>query len=113
VHNLMKQRFGNVRTPLRDPWVLIHDDGASGVICKRELQAGIEMRTILLRLNDLSRTLIVTSDLPPELSAICEQMAIVIGGRLRAFGMVREVMHGVTSGERLRLNVHEQSCHST
>ncbi|MFN9295908.1 MAG: ABC transporter ATP-binding protein, partial [Planctomyces sp.] len=48
-------------------------------------------RTILLRLAAEGRTLIVTSHILPELSRICDQVAIVAGGKLRAMGALQEV----------------------
>jgi ABC-2 type transport system ATP-binding protein len=49
------------------------------------------MRTILLRLAAEGRTLIVTSHILPELSRICDRIAIVAGGKLRAVGTLQEV----------------------
>ena len=49
------------------------------------------MRNILLRLASEGKTLIVTSHILPELSRICNKVAIVAGGKLRAFGTLQEV----------------------
>ncbi len=83
----MQQRVGIARTLLHDPEVLILDEPANGL----DPQARIEMRDILLRLAADGRTLIVTSHILPELARICDRVAIVARGKLRAFGTLHEV----------------------
>jgi len=83
----MQQRVGIARTLLHKPEVLILDEPANGL----DPEARIEMRNILLRLASEGKTLIVTSHILPELSRICDKIAIVAGGKLRAFGTLQEV----------------------
>lgn len=83
----MQQRVGLARTLLHRPEVLILDEPANGL----DPQARIEMRDVLLRLASEGRTLIVTSHILPELSRICNQVAIIAGGKLRANGTLAEV----------------------
>ena len=83
----MQQRVGIARTLLHNPEVLILDEPANGL----DPEARIEMRAILLRLAGEGRTLIVTSHILPELARICDQVAIVAGGKLRAMGTLQEV----------------------
>ena len=87
----MKQRVGIARTLLHDPEVLILDEPANGL----DPQARIEMREILLRLAEMGKTLIVTSHILPELSRICDLVAIITHGKLRAFGTLDEIMREV------------------
>ncbi len=88
----MKQRVGIARTLLHDPEVLIFDEPANGL----DPKARIEMREILLRLAHSGKTLIVTSHILPELSRICDQVAIITQGKLRAFGTLDEITQQVT-----------------
>jgi ABC-2 type transport system ATP-binding protein len=67
--------------------VLILDEPANGL----DPQARIEMRDLLIRLAKLGKTLIVTSHILPELSRICDHIAILTHGKLRAFGTVEEI----------------------
>ena len=83
----MQQRVGIARTLLHDPEVLIFDEPANGL----DPEARIEMRDLLLRLADLGKTLIVTSHILPELSRICDEVAIISGGKLRASGTMAEI----------------------
>ncbi|MCR9291231.1 MAG: ABC transporter ATP-binding protein [bacterium] len=84
----MQQRVGIARTLLHNPEVLILDEPANGL----DPKARIEMREILLRLAAEGKTLIVTSHILPELARICDTVAIITGGKLRAFGELDEVM---------------------
>ena len=84
----MQQRVGIARTLLHDPEVLILDEPANGLDPKDR----IEMRQLLLQLAARGKTLIVTSHILPELARICNVVAIVTAGKLRAFGTVDEVM---------------------
>lgn len=84
----MKQRLGIARTLLHDPQVLFLDEPANGL----DPHARIEMRDLLLRLAQMGKTLFVTSHILPELSRICDVIAIVAQGKLRAFGTLDQIM---------------------
>lgn len=99
----MKQRVGIARTLLHDPQVLILDEPANGL----DPQARIEMREILLRLAEMGKTLIVTSHILPELSRICNVVAIVTKGKLRAFGELREIMRQINQRRTFEIQLLE------
>src|SRR5439155_1603005 len=83
----MKQRVAIARTLLHDPEVLILDEPANGL----DPQARIEMRRLLLDLAERGKTLLVTSHVLPELARICQRVAIITRGKLRAFGTLEEI----------------------
>jgi len=83
----MKQRVAIARTLLHDPAVLFLDEPTNGL----DPQARIEMRQLLLDLARRGKTLIVTSHVLPELSHVCDRVAIITRGKLRAFGTQEEV----------------------
>ena len=87
----MKQRVGVARTLLHDPEVLILDEPANGL----DPQARIDMRELLLKLSRMGKTLIVTSHILPELARICDVVAIITQGRLRAFGSLERIMREI------------------
>ncbi len=97
----MKQRIGIARTLLHDPEVLILDEPANGL----DPKARIEMREILLRLADSGKTLIVTSHILPELSRICNLVAIITEGKLRAFGTLDQIMKKVTQRRTIEVQL--------
>ncbi|RLS81828.1 MAG: ABC transporter ATP-binding protein [Planctomycetota bacterium] len=83
----MQQRVGLARTMLHDPKVLILDEPVNGL----DPQARIEMRDLLIQLADRGKTLLVTSHILPELARICDRIAIMTHGKLRAYGTVEEI----------------------
>jgi ABC-2 type transport system ATP-binding protein len=83
----MKQRVGLARTLLHDPDVLILDEPANGL----DPQARIELRELLLGLTERGKTFLVTSHVLPELARICQKVAIITRGKLRAFGTLPEI----------------------
>lgn len=97
----MQQRIGIARTLLHDPEVLILDEPANGL----DPEARVEMREILLRLAAMGKTLIVTSHILPELSRICDQVAIITHGKLRAFGPLSEIMRRVSQERTIEVQM--------
>ena len=97
----MKQRVGIARTLLHDPQVLILDEPANGL----DPHARIEMRQIILKLADMGKTIIVTSHILPELSRICSVVAIITGGKLRAFGGLDEIMRDVRQHRMMEIQL--------
>lgn len=87
----MKQRVAIARTLLHDPQVMIMDEPANGL----DPTARVEMRQIILKLSEMGKTIIVTSHILPELSRICNVVAIITHGKLRAFGLLQEIMQEV------------------
>jgi len=87
----MQQRIGIARTLLHDPQVLILDEPANGL----DPQARIDMRLLLLELAKMGKTLIVTSHILPELARVCDLVAIITKGKLRAFGTLDEIMREI------------------
>ena len=83
----MQQRVGLARTLLHDPQVLILDEPVNGL----DPQARIEMRDLMIRLAAFGKTLLVTSHILPELSRICDRVAILTHGKMRACGTVDEI----------------------
>jgi ABC-2 type transport system ATP-binding protein len=83
----MQQRVGLARTLLHDPKVLILDEPVNGL----DPQSRIEMRDLLIELAGQGKTLMVTSHILPELARICQQVAIITNGTLRAFGSVDDI----------------------
>ncbi len=88
----MKQRVGVARTLMHDPPLLILDEPANGL----DPNARIEMRQLLLRLAEMGKTIIVTSHILPELSRICDTVAIITEGKLRAFGPLDQIMRDIS-----------------
>lgn len=97
----MKQRVGIARTLLHDPDVLVFDEPANGL----DPEARIEMRELLLHLAELGKTLIVTSHILPELSRICDQVAIIHNGKLMAFGTLDQILRELEQNRMMEVQL--------
>lgn len=101
----MKQRVAIARTLLHNPEVIILDEPANGL----DPTARVEMRQIILKLAEMGKTIIVTSHILPELSRICNVVAIVTGGKLRAFGKLEDIMRDVRQFRMMELQLLSDS----
>lgn len=101
----MQQRVGIARTLLHDPEVLIFDEPANGL----DPQARIEMRELLLQLAASGKTLIVTSHILPELARICDQVAIITRGKLRAAGALDQIMRDLSQRRTIEVQLLDES----
>lgn len=84
----MKQRVGIARTLMHDPQVMLLDEPASGL----DPRARVQMRTLIRRLADDGKTILVSSHILPELAAICDLIAILHKGRMLASGTIDKVL---------------------
>ncbi|MEY4176569.1 MAG: putative transporter ATP-binding protein YbhF [Planctomycetota bacterium] len=101
----MKQRIGVARTLLHDPEMLILDEPANGL----DPRARIEMRELLLRLAAMGKTLIVTSHILPELARICNVVAMITQGKLRAFGTLDQIMRDIRQRRTFEIQLVDAS----
>ena len=97
----MTQRLGLARVLLHDPQVLLLDEPASGL----DPRARIEMRGLLKRLQELGKTILVSSHILPELADICNRVGIIEYGRLLACGNVQDLLEQVRGRPVIRLRV--------
>lgn len=97
----MKQRLCLARALVHDPAVLLLDEPASGL----DPRARVEMREILRELQQMGKTIVISSHILPELTELCSMIGIIDHGRMRATGPVQEVIRRLTAGRRLRINV--------
>ena len=93
------QRIGLARVLLHEPQVLLLDEPASGL----DPRARIEIRTLLKRLGELNKTVVVSSHILPELADVCTRVGVIEKGHLIVDGNVEEVMR--KARERLVLHV--------
>jgi len=96
------QRIGLARVLLHEPQVLLLDEPASGL----DPRARIEIRTLLKRLGELKKTVVVSSHILPELADVCTRVGMIEKGHLIVDGNVEEVMR--KARERLILHVRIQ-----
>ncbi|MDO4550717.1 MAG: ABC transporter ATP-binding protein [Planctomycetia bacterium] len=87
----MTQRLGLARVLLHDPQVLLLDEPASGL----DPRARIEIRTLLKRLGEMGKTIMVSSHILPELSDVCNKIGIIERGELLVNANVEDVLRQV------------------
>jgi ABC-2 type transport system ATP-binding protein len=74
----MLQRIGIAQSLLHDPDLLIYDEPVSGL----DPLAMQEMRTLLLKLKAMGKTIFLSSHLISEIEKLCDRVAILARGRL-------------------------------
>jgi ABC-2 type transport system ATP-binding protein len=84
----MKQRLSLARALVHDPELLILDEPASGL----DPRARIDLRTLLLTLREMGKTVLISSHILPELQEVCTDVAIMESGRLLAAGAPRDIL---------------------
>lgn len=84
----MQQRLGLARTLVHDPEVLILDEPASGL----DPRARIEVRGILQELQNMGKTILLSSHILSELESICNRVGILEQGTLVAQGSISEIL---------------------
>ncbi len=95
----MKQRLSLARALVHDPEVLILDEPASGL----DPRARIDLRNLLLELQRMGKTVVISSHILPELQEVCSGVAIMEAGRLLAAGPPRSILDQLGGGRSVRV----------
>jgi ABC-2 type transport system ATP-binding protein len=82
------QRLGLARVLLHDPQVLLLDEPLSGL----DPRARVEMRSLLRRLGQTGKTIIVSSHILPELADVCNKIGIIDRGEMKISADVSDVI---------------------
>jgi ABC-2 type transport system ATP-binding protein len=93
----MKQRLSLARALVHDPDLLILDEPASGL----DPRARIDLRTLLVTLREMGKTVLISSHILPELQEVCTDVAIIEAGRLLAAGPPREILDRLGGGRTI------------
>ena len=99
----MKQRLCVAKTLIHDPKVLLLDEPASGL----DPRARFEIREILKELGDMGKTIVVSSNILPELVDFCNKIGVIEKGKLLVSGDVSEVLSQLGAGSALEIEVCE------
>jgi ABC-2 type transport system ATP-binding protein len=84
----MKQRLSLARALIHDPELLILDEPASGL----DPRARIELRELLLQLQSMGKTIVISSHILAELQQMCDAIGIIEAGRLLAAGPPGQIL---------------------
>lgn len=100
----MKQRLCLARALVHDPEVLLLDEPASGL----DPRARVELRELLRTLQDMNKTIVISSHILLEMAEMCSDVAIMQGGRLILSGGVDTVTHRLGGSRQLEIRLLEQ-----
>ena len=105
----MKQRLALAKTMLHEPKVMLLDEPASGM----DPVSRTALRTTLQELSRRGTTIMVSSHILTELSAMCTSLGIMSKGHLVASGSVDTVLKQFGEGKVLTIDLldgEEQAC---
>jgi ABC-2 type transport system ATP-binding protein len=117
----MQQRLGVARVLIHEPQVLLLDEPASGL----DPRARIEMRSLLIELRKMGKSLMVSSHILRELAEMCTSIGIIERGRLLYAGSIEDAYAKVRSaalnssqpgaavGERIEIVLQPDSIEAT
>lgn len=97
----MKQRLCVARALLHNPTLLILDEPSSGL----DPRARVEMKELLMNLNKMGKTIIISSHILSELSEMCSSIGIMNRGRLITAGRMEDIMQQMTGGNKINISV--------
>jgi len=99
----MQQRLGIARVLIHDPELLILDEPASGL----DPRARIEIRSLLLELQKMGKTILISSHILADLGEICTRVGIIEKGKLLVDGTLKDVLRMVKPSSVVSLRVAE------
>jgi ABC-type multidrug transport system ATPase subunit len=83
----MRQRLGLAAALMKEPELLILDEPTNGL----DPQGMVEMRELIRRLGQGSRTVLLSSHLLGEVEQICQRVGVISGGHVVAEGPLEEL----------------------
>ena len=101
----MKQRLSLARVLVHDPELLILDEPASGL----DPRARVELRDLVVRLQGMGKTIIISSHILAELEQVCTDVAIMEAGRLLAAGAPAHILDQLGGGRLMRVSFSDGS----
>lgn len=84
----MKQRLCVARALLHNPELLVLDEPSSGL----DPKARVEMKELLMNLNSMGKTIIISSHILSDIAEMCTSMGIMNRGRLVAAGKMDDIL---------------------
>jgi len=95
----MQQRLCLAKCLVHDPKVLLLDEPASGL----DPRARVEIKSLILELGRMGKTIIVSSHILPELSDFCNKIGIMERGKLLVSGDVDGIVRQLQPARQMRI----------
>ena len=96
-----QQRLAIARVLMHNPQIMLLDEPASGL----DPQARIELRELLVELQSMGKTILISSHILTELATMCDDLIIIQSGRLVFNGSPAELRDRVAAGRSYRIRV--------
>ncbi len=84
----MKQRLCVARALLHNPQLLVLDEPSSGL----DPRARVEMKELLMNLNSMGKTIIISSHILADIAEMCNSVGIMNKGRLVTAGRMEDIL---------------------
>lgn len=97
----MKQRLCVARALLHNPELLILDEPSSGL----DPRARVEMKELLMNLQSMGKTIIISSHILSELSEMCNSIGIMNQGRIVAAGTIDMILGRGRENARIIIDI--------
>ena len=97
----MQQRVGLARVLVSDPDLLLLDEPASGL----DPRARIELMEVLKLLQEMGKTIFISSHILSELAELCDSVTIIDGGRIKFSGAMSDLLAHSNEHPTYRLTV--------
>jgi ABC-2 type transport system ATP-binding protein len=97
----MKQRLCLAKTLLHDPSVLILDEPAAGL----DPRARVELRELVRALAGMGKAVLVSSHILTELAEMCDQVAVIERGELKATGAVSAIVQNLRPTKQVYVRI--------
>ena len=98
----MRQRLGVARALVHDPVLIVADEPAAGL----DPRARVELREIFRALQEMGKTIFLSSHVLRELDDVATHVGIIEQGRLVASGTVAEIRTLLRPHRRVRVAFH-------
>ncbi len=97
----MKQRLCLARALVHDPKVLVLDEPASGL----DPRARVEFRDLLTELQNMGKTIFLSSHILADIAEICTEIGIIETGKIVTHGNIKAIKQHLQSDHRLHIRV--------
>ena len=87
----MLQRIGIAQALINDPELVVLDEPMSGL----DPVGRKDVKDIMIQLKERGKTVFFSTHILPDVEVVCDRVAILVKGELRAMGAVGELLEGV------------------
>lgn len=99
----MRQRLGLARALVHDPMLIVADEPASGL----DPRARVELRDIFRALQEMGKTIFLSSHVLRELDEVATHVGIIEAGKLVASGPIEEISEHLLPHRNVRITFLE------